>query len=182
MIEMRPPRIVRIAALSFGKLARSTTAPSPRGSANRISPRVISPLRGRMRMIDWLTTDLPEPDSPTNATVERGRTRNDAPVTARMKPPGAAKRTCRSRIVNRSVTPCLQPRRICGATPGDPIPSASRLAAVAVLSSSPRVSAARAARSTSLGKPSIRLSRRIRAAPARNSSCIHPSRRSRRVE
>ena len=31
-------------------------------------------------MIAWLTTDLPEPDSPTNATVDRGRTRNDAPL------------------------------------------------------------------------------------------------------
>ena len=56
-------------------------------------------------MIAWLTTDLPEPDSPTSATVERGRTRNDAPFTARIYPPGAAKRTCRSRTSSRSLTP-----------------------------------------------------------------------------
>ena len=39
----------------------------------------MTPLRGRMPRIDWLTTDLPDPDSPTSATVEPGLTRKDAP-------------------------------------------------------------------------------------------------------
>ena len=44
----------------------------------------------------WLTTDLPEPDSPTSATVDAGRMRNETPLTAWINPPGAANRTCRS--------------------------------------------------------------------------------------
>ena len=55
--------------------------------------RVITALRGKMRRIVWLTTDFPEPASPTSATDERGRTRNETPVTARINPPGATKRT-----------------------------------------------------------------------------------------
>ncbi len=51
----------------------------------------------------WLTTDLPEPDSPTTATVEAGRMRKLTPRTASMKPPGVANRTCRSSTRNRSV-------------------------------------------------------------------------------
>jgi len=82
MIEIRPPRIARIAAPSAGSWARSTDVPSPRGSAKRILPRAISPLRGRMRMMLWLTTDLPEPDSPTSATVEPARMRKLTPLTA----------------------------------------------------------------------------------------------------
>jgi hypothetical protein len=49
MIEIRPPRIARISALSLGNFAMSTTLPSSRGSANSTSPAVIIPLRGRMR-------------------------------------------------------------------------------------------------------------------------------------
>ena len=53
-------------------------------------------------MIAWDTTDLPEPDSPTSATVEPGRTRNDTPLTASMAPPWTSKVTAKSRTCNRS--------------------------------------------------------------------------------
>jgi hypothetical protein len=42
-------------------------------------------------MIAWLITDLPEPDSPTMATVEPGRTRKLAPLTALTTPAGVSK-------------------------------------------------------------------------------------------
>ena len=82
MIEMRPPRIPRISGPSADSMARSIAVPSPRGSTKPIVPRAISPLRGRMRMMLWLTTDLPEPDSPTSATVEPARMRKLTPLTA----------------------------------------------------------------------------------------------------
>src|SRR5579875_571874 len=110
MIEMRPPRIARISAPSRGSRARSTILSGQRGSANSISPAVILALLGRMRRIAWLMTDFPDPDSPTSATIERGRMRNETPLTASIKPPGMSKRTCRSRMVNRLVMPTFRRR------------------------------------------------------------------------
>jgi hypothetical protein len=68
MIEMRPPRMARMRALSGGSAAMSIGAPGWRGSSSRIWPSRMRPERGRMPMIAWLITDLPEPDSPTSAT------------------------------------------------------------------------------------------------------------------
>ena len=47
------------------------------GDENRISPDVMVAVGGRMRMIACAVTDLPEPDSPTSASVEPGSMRND---------------------------------------------------------------------------------------------------------
>jgi hypothetical protein len=67
MIEISPPRIARISAPS-GRAPRCRSARAHR-ILNRIWPPVMRRRRGRMPMIAWLTTDLPEPDSPTSATV-----------------------------------------------------------------------------------------------------------------
>ena len=154
--------------------ARGRSAvPSPRGSANRISPWVIWPLRGRMRMIAWLTTDLPEPDSPTSATVERGRTRNDAPLTARINPPGAAKRTCRSRIVEQIAHACPPAIAAKSGYAGRRSRAPPDWPAVAALSSTPRAAAASAARSTSSVEPvdpAVEADRRARRRAARAAS------------
>ena len=48
-------------------------------------------------MIDCETTDLPDPDSPTSATVLPWGTRNDTPRTASIRPSGAMKSTFRLR-------------------------------------------------------------------------------------
>ena len=52
----------------------------------------------------WLSTDLPEPDSPTTASVVAGRMRKLTPLTARIAPAGVANWTCRSSTRSRSVT------------------------------------------------------------------------------
>ncbi len=102
MIEMRPPRIARILRLSRGSLTMSTTWPSALGSWNRISPLVIVAFCGRMPMIAWETTVLPEPDSPTSATVPPSGILKDVPRTASTMPPCTWKLTCRSLISRRS--------------------------------------------------------------------------------
>jgi hypothetical protein len=55
-------------------------------------------------MIAWLQTDLPEPDSPTSATVAPGLTRNDTPSTAWIAPSWTRKSILRSRTCRRSFT------------------------------------------------------------------------------
>ncbi len=91
MIEMRPPRIERISGPLTGRAAMSVVMPGWRGSLNRMRPWAMRPTRGRMPMIAWLITDLPEPDSPTMATVEAGRMRKFAPLTALTTPAGVSK-------------------------------------------------------------------------------------------
>ena len=78
---MRAPRIALHAPRCCGsQRARCrSTVPGRSGSANRISPPSMRAMRGRMPMIACATTDLPEPDSPTRATVLPGGTRNDTP-------------------------------------------------------------------------------------------------------
>src|SRR5438552_4884486 len=78
MIEIRPPRIARIAAPSAGNWTRSTTSPLPRGSANRIAPRTIRPLRQDAQ--DALADDR----FPRAAFADQrhGRCRTDAEIDA----------------------------------------------------------------------------------------------------
>ena len=57
------PRSARISFLS----APATSLPS-----KRIRPSVTRPLPGSRSMIAWAVVDLPEPDSPTMATVWPG--------------------------------------------------------------------------------------------------------------
>ena len=87
MIEMRPPRIARMAFPSRFSLAISVVAPPFAGSWNRISPPLICATLGRIPMIDWAMVDLPDPDSPTTATVEPWRMVRDTSSTAVMKEP-----------------------------------------------------------------------------------------------
>ena len=103
MMEMRPPRMARISGPSVAKAAMSVTVPGRKGSANRTLPPTIRAARGRMPMMVWLITDLPEPDSPTSATVPPCGTRNDTPLTASIWPPSTLKETARSSTRNRSV-------------------------------------------------------------------------------
>jgi hypothetical protein len=83
MIEMRPPRMSCISRLAGSSREMSISVPGRRsGSRNTISPDSMRAMRGRMLMIDCATTDLPEPDSPTSATVRPAGTRNEIPSTA----------------------------------------------------------------------------------------------------
>ena len=43
-----------------------------RGSSNRMEPEEMVAVRGSRPMTAWLHTDLPEPDSPTSASVPPG--------------------------------------------------------------------------------------------------------------
>ena len=86
IIETRPPRIARIAALSGASAAMSTPSASPGSARNRISPPEIRATDGRIPITDCEITDFPDPDSPTSATVFPCGTRNDTPSTARSTP------------------------------------------------------------------------------------------------
>ena len=54
------------------------------------------------RMTDSALTLLPQPDSPTRATVSPGRTSHDTPSTARTTPPEVVNWVCRSRTSSRT--------------------------------------------------------------------------------
>src|SRR5687768_12963172 len=101
MIEMRPPRMSCIARPAGSRREISTSADCA-GSRNTISPDSMRAMRGRMPMIDCATTDLPEPDSPTSATVPPAGMRNDTPSTALTTPASTSRCTLRSRTVMRS--------------------------------------------------------------------------------
>ena len=67
MIDTAPPRSRRIRRLSGSSAAMSTSGkPSRR---RWMEPERMVAARGRMPMIACAVTDLPEPDSPTRATV-----------------------------------------------------------------------------------------------------------------
>jgi hypothetical protein len=87
-----------MALLSASKPAMSTGRPSPAGSVKQMEPPEIRATFGRMCMIAWAVTDLPDPDSPTRATVLPFGTSNDSPSTARKLPLSVLKSTFRSRI------------------------------------------------------------------------------------
>ncbi len=66
--------------------------------SNRIRPPVTFPVPGSRLMIAWAVVDLPEPDSPTIATVCPGYTVRLAPRTAGTSPEWDWNDTSRSRI------------------------------------------------------------------------------------
>src|SRR5262245_25679143 len=108
MIEMAPPRIERITGPLRGCCAMSIRpcAPLPlpfalAGQSNRIWPPEICAIFGRMPRIACATTDLPEPDSPTSATVLPYGTRKLTPRTACSGPVSKLKVMRRSRTVSR---------------------------------------------------------------------------------
>ena len=55
-------------------------------------------------MMAWAMTDLPDPDSPTRATLDPWPMRKDTPLTARTTPSSTWNSTSRSRTARRSVT------------------------------------------------------------------------------
>ena len=122
IIEIRPPRIFRMAGLFGGTCTISTTSPPFSGSANRISPLVIRPTVGKIPIIHCDITDFPEPDSPTRAMVEPSRIRNDAPLTASTTPPWTRNSTLRLLTVSRSATGPLSRRTMTSLRLGNPAP------------------------------------------------------------
>ena len=152
MIEMRPPRIARIRGPSRGSLAMSIGLAgvfADRRTGSR--RRVISPTIGRMPMMAWLITDLPDPDSPTSATVPPCGTRNETPRTASSRPPAMLKEILRFSYLQQIAH---RRRSVCRPAPAT-WPMAARLARVTSSMSSRWSRAARAARATISSKPSI---------------------------
>ena len=88
IMAMSRPRNLRSAFA--GSLARSTTGPSR--VRNRISPPTMRPGGfGISPMIDRLVTDLPEPDSPTTASVSPASSVNETSSTALTRPASVKK-------------------------------------------------------------------------------------------
>ena len=83
IIEMCRPRIRRSAMPSGFSLVMSRGGFFVPGAVKRILPDVMCAVFGRMPIIACAVTDFPEPDSPTSATVEPGRIRNEMPIRAR---------------------------------------------------------------------------------------------------
>ena len=98
IMAMRPPRKARMVSPSGSSAAMSTGGSPFAGSSNRIDPPPMRATFGRMRRIACAVTDLPEPDSPTSATVLPFGTSNDRPSTARKAPTSDLKSIDRSRI------------------------------------------------------------------------------------
>ena len=80
-MPMRPPRSFCISGPFLSNEAISIGCAGSRGSRKVMRPPVMAPLRGSRPMIAWLMTDLPEPDSPTRATVLPGGMRRLTPLT-----------------------------------------------------------------------------------------------------
>src|SRR4051794_39887897 len=83
---MSLPRISRIAASS------SFNRSIPR---KRIEPAILPGGSGTSRRMELAVTDLPQPLSPTIASVSPSTTVNDTPSTARFTPSGVRKWVCR---------------------------------------------------------------------------------------
>ncbi len=73
----------------------STGSAPLRGSLNRMEPEEMVAVRGSRPMMAWLHTDLPEPDSPTSASVPPGGRLNETWSTARNVPSWTPKSTVR---------------------------------------------------------------------------------------
>ena len=87
IIAIRSPRIARITGPSRGRPARSVLVPVA-GSVSRTWPEMRA-RSGSSPMMAWPMVDLPEPDSPTIATVDPPATENETPSTARIGPMSA---------------------------------------------------------------------------------------------
>ena len=93
IIAISAPRMPRIVAPS----ARARSAREPSRRAKSMLPPVMRPPPcSTSRMIDSAVTDLPEPDSPTTATVSPRPTSKETPRTAR---------TTRSVVANSTLRP-----------------------------------------------------------------------------
>ena len=85
-MAMRLPRMFRIVWPSRSSAAMSTGSTPPAGSVNRICPEAICAAGGSSPMTAWEMVDLPQPDSPTSASVFACGISNDTPSTARVVP------------------------------------------------------------------------------------------------
>jgi hypothetical protein len=84
IMEIAPPRMARIFRPSAARVVRSMGPPP--SWEKRTRPASIRARLGRIRMIDWAKTLLPDPDSPTIAMVWPRSTVNETPFTARTTP------------------------------------------------------------------------------------------------
>jgi hypothetical protein len=92
IIARSRPRSLRSAGA--GSFARSTTGPAR--VRNRISPPATRPGGSAIRpMIERLVTDLPEPDSPTTASVSPASSVKETSSTAFTTPASVANCVCR---------------------------------------------------------------------------------------
>src|SRR5215472_2551879 len=83
--------------MSLPRMARISVSQSFRRSLprNRIAPEILPGGSGISRISDIEVTDLPQPDSPTIASVSPSSTWNETPPTARLMPPGVRKCVCK---------------------------------------------------------------------------------------
>src|SRR4051794_35524502 len=94
------PRTVRSSSLPMRSRSRPSKSASPDTRAPRVSPSIVC-----------VETLLPDPDSPTIASVRPRSTPNETPRTASTTPSGVGKDTTRSRTSSRrSLTWVLRPR------------------------------------------------------------------------
>src|SRR4051794_24669784 len=94
------PRTVRSSSLPMRSRSRPSKSASPDTRAPRVSPSIVC-----------VETLLPEPDSPTIASVRPRSTPNETLRTASTTPSGVGKETTRSRTSSsRSLTSVLRPR------------------------------------------------------------------------
>ena len=91
---MSLPRILRIA----GSSSVSRSVPW-----KRIEPAIRPGGSGIRRRIELAVTDLPQPLSPTTASVSPSPTWNETPSTARLTPSGVRKWVCRFSTSSRAM-------------------------------------------------------------------------------
>ena len=102
IIEMWRPRILRRTMPSGLSLVMSRGGLLEPGAAKSILPEEMRAVLGRMPIIACAVTDLPDPDSPTSATVEPARMRNEIPFSAGTIVPRLSNSTERSSTSIRS--------------------------------------------------------------------------------
>ena len=103
IIAMRSPRIFA---------SRSSDAPTSSSPSKRMLPDGCRAAGyGSSCRIESAVTDLPEPLSPTSATVSPRPISNETPRTASTTRPPVSKCTARSSTVSSALTSLLQPRR-----------------------------------------------------------------------
>ena len=81
----------------------STGGARPSGGVNTICPDVMAALRGRIRIIACAVIDLPDPDSPTSASVAPGAMAKETRSSARTFMPRLSNSIDRSRTSTRFV-------------------------------------------------------------------------------
>src|SRR5882757_2397147 len=91
--------------MSLPRMLRISRSESCKSSLpwKRIEPAILPGGCGMSCRIDIAVTDLPQPLSPTTASVSPSLIWNDTPSTARLTPSGVRKCTCRSSTSSRAI-------------------------------------------------------------------------------